>query len=129
VIRTDDFPLLEDGELDVNDVTLLGGLRAIRDNLRSGGQIGSSQTIDDAIAEIDRLRDRVDQLTGHLDWIGWSSDGVEKAKAEIQRLRSECALYLQERQAIRDLFPACLDEYGPTLLEAVKLFIEKEDAK
>jgi hypothetical protein len=129
VIRTDDFPLLEDGELDVNDVTLLGGLRAIRDNLRSGGQIGSSQTIDDAIAEIDRLRDRVDQLTGHLDWIGWSSDGVEKAKAEIQRLRSECALYLQERQAIRDLFPACLDEYGPTLLEAVKLFIEKEVAK
>jgi hypothetical protein len=38
-------------------------------------------------SEVERLQARVEQLTGHLDWIGWSSDGIEKAKAETESLR------------------------------------------
>ena len=39
-------------------------------------------------AEVERLQERVIKLTGHLDWVGWSSDGVAKARAEVERLQS-----------------------------------------
>ena len=42
-------------------------------------------------AEIERLRNRIEELKGHLTWIGWSEDGVIRAKAEIERLRKSDA--------------------------------------
>ncbi len=30
---------------------------------------------------------RASTLKGHLNWVGWDSDGVAKAKAEVKRLR------------------------------------------
>ena len=38
--------------------------------------------------EIKRLQAQVTKLKGHLDWLGWGSDGVDKARAEIKRLRA-----------------------------------------
>ena len=38
---------------------------------------------------IEGLANRVNQLNGHLNWLGWDSDGVEKARAEIERLRAD----------------------------------------
>ena len=37
--------------------------------------------------EIERLQARVEQLKGHLDWVGWSSDGVAEGQAKIEQLR------------------------------------------
>ena len=50
---------------------------------------------------------------------------IERIQREIVRLQRECALYLHERQEMRSLFSTCLEEYGPTLLEAMKSFTEK----
>ena len=46
-----------------------------------------------AAAEIERLQSRTQRLEGHLDWVGWDSEGVEKAKAEVERLQAERDLY------------------------------------
>jgi chromosome segregation ATPase len=40
-------------------------------------------------ARLERSRNRVEDLKGHLTWIGWSEDGVIRAKAEIERLQIE----------------------------------------
>ena len=45
--------------------------------------------------EIVRLQARVRQLNGHLEWIGWDSDGVIKTKAEILQLRAVVAKLLK----------------------------------
>lgn len=45
--------------------------------------------------ENDKLSSRIGELTGHLDWIGWSSDGVAKAQSEIERLRCDSGRTLQ----------------------------------
>ena len=37
------------------------------------------------VAENDRLRARVSQLTGHLDWLGWGSDEVGSAKNKLEQ--------------------------------------------
>jgi hypothetical protein len=49
----------------------------------------------EAMTEIERVRakirgleHRVTELTAHLDWVGWNSDGERKANAEIKRLRT-----------------------------------------
>jgi hypothetical protein len=36
--------------------------------------------------ERNAARNRIEELKGHLAWIGWSEDGVIRAKAEIERL-------------------------------------------
>ena len=91
-----------------------------RDGKRSVARLNAQHV------EIERLREVLEERTlQHRVQL----ENSQRLTIENERLRAECSLYLQERQAIRDLFPACLDEYGPTLLEAVKLFIEKEDAK
>jgi polyhydroxyalkanoate synthesis regulator phasin len=50
----------------------------------------SSQAVDN-----ERLTDRVEQLTDHLDWLRWSEEGVVEAKTELERLRGAVA-YLRE---------------------------------
>lgn len=44
---------------------------------------------------------------------------------EVERLKQECDINLQERQEMRSLFPACLDGQGPTLLEAMKATVDE----
>lgn len=51
-------------------------------------------------AEIERLREalaerdeRIAKLEGHLDWIGWSSEGIEKAQAELAAKDERICLY------------------------------------
>jgi hypothetical protein len=39
--------------------------------------------------EIERLANRVAELTDHLDWLRWSEEGVAEAKKELERLRTE----------------------------------------
>lgn len=39
--------------------------------------------------ERDKLQARVTQLTGHLDWVKWSEEGVVEAKARIASLEQE----------------------------------------
>jgi hypothetical protein len=46
-------------------------------------------------ADNERLTDRVEQLTGHLDWLRWSEEGVVEAKTELERLRGAVA-YLRK---------------------------------
>lgn len=36
--------------------------------------------------EIERLKARVVQLEGHLDWLGWSSDGIQRARNTMDRI-------------------------------------------
>ena len=45
--------------------------------------------------EIERLKARIGVLLGHLNWIGWSSEGVEKVKAEQAQLTAEVAEWKQ----------------------------------
>ena len=40
------------------------------------------------IAEIKEQRDHVAELEGHLDRVGWDSNGVADAKADVERLQS-----------------------------------------
>jgi hypothetical protein len=44
--------------------------------------------------EVERLQQRVTELIGHLDWLGWGSDECEsqraKDKAELEQLRKLC---------------------------------------
>ena len=56
------------------------------------------------------------------------------AAMEIERLTKERDLYktefnamLAERQQIRDLFPACLDEWGLDLMDAIKAVVAECD--
>ena len=39
-------------------------------------------------AENVQLQKRVTELTGHLDWIDWGSEGIVKARTENERLRA-----------------------------------------
>ena len=51
--------------------------------------------------ENDKLGIRIGELTGHLDWIGWSSEGITKARAELDRLTRELDEVLKSRDAAR----------------------------
>ena len=73
----------------------------IRDNLSWVGC--DNETALEMCEEIERLTNRISELTGHLDWLSWSSDGVEKARAEIERLQTEyielaAAVWVQTRE-------------------------------
>jgi hypothetical protein len=38
--------------------------------------------------EVKRLQTRANELVGHLDWLGWDSDGVAEARQEIRQLQA-----------------------------------------
>jgi chromosome segregation ATPase len=45
--------------------------------------------IDRLAAEVKERDGRIEQLTGHLDWLGWSSDGIAAARQQLDELRKE----------------------------------------
>ena len=71
--------------------------------------------------EIADLRQRA-EINGDV-LAAWAAD-------EIDRLTRERDTYLAERQQMRDALPACMEENGPTLLEAIeRMCRELEEAK
>jgi FtsZ-binding cell division protein ZapB len=68
-------------------------------------------------AEIDDLREQNTDLRNQVRRLG------------IQRdlYRTEFNALIAERQQIRDLFPACLDEWGPDLMDAIKAAVAERD--
>lgn len=55
--------------------------------------------------EVERLTERIKTLTGHLDWIGWSSDGIDKARAaeeEVDRQGKAIAQALVDVKRLTD---------------------------
>lgn len=80
-------------------MTKFNQLKADNEALRNGVPIGpivGEQTIIEQDAEIKRLRNRISELHGHLDWIDWSTDGIEQRHKEwtesfqkIEQLQTE----------------------------------------
>ena len=63
---------------------------------------------DEAADEIERNHARIEELKGHLTWLGWSSEGIERAKAEITRLQAELEECRAEAAALRN---ECADRF------------------
>ena len=62
---------------------------------------------------------------------GSAADEIERLTNQIEMLKLDRNMhrsineeYLAERQEMRNLFPACLDEFGPSLLGAMKQELE-----
>jgi len=53
---------------------------------------------------------------------------IERLQQERDTYKSIADDYLSERQEMRNLFPACLDEFGPSLLDAMRQELERLQA-
>jgi hypothetical protein len=48
--------------------------------------------LDQLASEIKELRTRVTELTGHLDWLGWDSEKIERLREEAKWIRTKLGL-------------------------------------
>lgn len=71
--------------------------------------------------ELERLKKRVEELTGHLDWIGWGSEGAIARREEAASLRAENEQLKKERDDANIDRPDLLTELTAAETELVKL--------
>lgn len=50
-----------------------------------------------------RLQERVERLEGHLNWVGWSSEGVERAMRATATLAQQNKSLADERDQLREM--------------------------
>jgi len=76
--------------------------------------------------ENDRLGNRIGELTGHLDWIGWSSEGIAGAKKDEARMKFLAGCASNDGPLIEG-FANVLDDYWSFLGDAIRKRIGEEN--
>ena len=71
---------------DSYDIVRITGLGEL-DVLKQCGSDAMSER-DELKAQLAKARARIATLEGHLDWIGWSSDGVERCRQQLAEARA-----------------------------------------